>query len=58
MVSPFRLPPQSEPPLSPRKTLPTMYDLPSELPGEPGLQGRISSFTSRIIAENFFTPQY
>lgn len=30
------LPPQSDPPLSPR-LMPTMYDLPSENPEEPGL---------------------
>ena len=29
--------PQSDPPRSPRETLPTMYDLPSENPEEPGL---------------------
>ena len=29
--------PQSDPPRSPRETLPTMYDLPSEFPEEPGL---------------------
>ncbi len=29
--------PQSDPPLSPRLILPTMYDLPSEDPEEPGL---------------------
>ncbi|PSN18593.1 hypothetical protein C7271_11715 [filamentous cyanobacterium CCP5] len=28
--------PQSDPPKSPRETLPTMYDLPSEFPEEPG----------------------
>ncbi|PZO44739.1 MAG: hypothetical protein DCF17_03650 [Shackletoniella antarctica] len=28
---------QSDPPKSPRETLPTMYDLPSEFPEEPGL---------------------
>jgi hypothetical protein len=27
---------QVDPPLSPRETLPTMYDLPSENPEEPG----------------------
>lgn len=31
---------QSDPPLSPRETLPTMYDLPSEDPEEPGLPDR------------------
>jgi Uma2 family endonuclease len=29
--------PQSDPPRSPKETLPTMYDLPSEFPEEPGL---------------------
>jgi len=33
----LHLPTQSNPPLSPRQTLPTMYDLPSENPEEPGL---------------------
>jgi hypothetical protein len=28
---------QSNPPLPPKETLPTMYDLPSEDPEEPGL---------------------
>lgn len=28
---------QTDPPRSPRETLPTMYDLPSEFPEEPGL---------------------
>jgi len=31
------LPTQTDPPLSPRQTLPTMYDLPSDNPEEPGL---------------------
>jgi len=30
------LPPQSDPPLPPWQTLPTMYDLPSENTAEPG----------------------
>jgi hypothetical protein len=32
-----RLPPQTDPPLPPRETLPTMYDLPNEDLEEPGL---------------------
>jgi Uma2 family endonuclease len=32
-----QLPTQSDPPLSPRQTLPTMYDLPYDNPEEPGL---------------------
>jgi hypothetical protein len=35
---PYQYPvPQTDPPQSPRETLPTMYDLPSEDPEEPGL---------------------
>ena len=33
----MRLIPQTDPPLPPRETLPTMYDLPSDNPEEPGL---------------------
>ncbi|MDY6786385.1 MAG: Uma2 family endonuclease [Cyanobacteriota bacterium] len=46
--------PQSSPPRSPKETLPTMYDLKSESPEEPGLpdeyhlwQGELSSITFR-----------
>ncbi|MDY7024699.1 MAG: Uma2 family endonuclease, partial [Cyanobacteriota bacterium] len=53
MVSPFRLPPQSEPPLSPRKTLPTMYDLPSELPGEPGLPDEFHPLQAELLRKTF-----
>jgi hypothetical protein len=37
LVDPLRLPPQTDPPRSPRETLPTMCDLPSEDAEEPGL---------------------
>jgi Uma2 family endonuclease len=37
MTSVFNYIPQSDPPLPPHLTLPTMYDLPSENPEEPGL---------------------
>jgi len=37
MTLPTRLPRPSKPPLTPGKTLPTMYDLPSDNPEEPGL---------------------
>jgi Uma2 family endonuclease len=37
MTSVFAFIPQSDPPLPPHLTLPTMYDLPSENPEEPGL---------------------
>jgi hypothetical protein len=38
-----RLPPQSDPPLPPRQTLLTMYDLPSDNPEEPGLPDEFHS---------------
>lgn len=57
--------PQTEQPRSPRETLPTMYDLPSEFPEEPGLpdefhdlQPQLLSRTLRLqdyTAENRFT---
>lgn len=34
---------QAEPPRSPKETLPTMYDLPSEAPEESGLPDQIIS---------------
>lgn len=60
-----RLPPQTDPPLPPRETLPTMYDLPSEDPEESGLpdefhdlQPQLLSATLRLsnyASDNFFT---
>jgi Uma2 family endonuclease len=56
---------QTDPPRSPRETLPTMYDLPSENPEEPGLpdefhdlQPQLLSRTLRLAdyaRDNFFT---
>ncbi|KKD38013.1 MAG: Uma2 family endonuclease [Limnoraphis robusta] len=56
MVSPFRLPPQSEPPLSPRETLPTMYDLPSEYPGDPGLPDEFHPLQAELLRKTFQPP--
>lgn len=47
------LPPQSDPPLSPRKTLPTMYDLPSELPGEPGCSHEFHVYQPPLLRQTF-----
>jgi len=57
--------PQEDPPRSPRETLPTMYDLPSEFPEEPGLpdvfhdlQPQLLSRTLRLTdysQDNYFT---
>lgn len=56
---------QTDPPRSPRETLPTMYDLPSEDPNEPGLpdefhalQPQLLSATLRLSGyrdDNYFT---
>ncbi|MGB3205633.1 MAG: Uma2 family endonuclease [Crinalium sp.] len=46
------LPPQSDP-LSPRQTLPTMYDLPSENPEEPGLPDEFHSYQPLLLRYTF-----
>ncbi len=48
-----RLPAQSNPPLSPRQTLPTMYDLPSEDPEEPGLPDEFHLWQSQLLQLTF-----
>lgn len=58
MTSPTRLPPQSDPPLSPRLTLPTMYDLPSEDPEEPGLPDEFHIYQPQLLRETFQPPQW
>lgn len=40
-----------EPPLSPKETLPTMYDLPSEDPQEPGLPDEFHLFQPQLLRE-------
>ncbi|MDY6939244.1 MAG: Uma2 family endonuclease [Cyanobacteriota bacterium] len=55
MVSIPPLPPQSDPPLSPRQTLPTMYDLPSENPEDPGMD-EFHSLQSILLQETFVPP--
>ncbi|MGB3694937.1 MAG: Uma2 family endonuclease [Spirulinaceae cyanobacterium] len=44
---------QSDPPLSPRKTLPTMYDLPSENPEEPGLPDQFHLWQPQLLESTF-----
>jgi Uma2 family endonuclease len=65
VMSPYPFIEQTDPPRSPRETLPTMYDLPSEDPEEPGLpdefhdlQPQLLSRTLRLSEtsrENYFT---
>lgn len=57
--------PQTDPPRPPRETLPTMYDLPSEFPEEPGLPDEFHDLQPQLLsrtlsladwtAENRFT---
>ncbi len=50
--------PQTEPPLSPRETLPTMYDLPSENPEEPGLPDEFHDLQAQFLSILFHPPKY
>ncbi len=47
------LPPQQQPPRSPREMLPSMYDLPSEEVGESGLPDEFHVFQSQLLREVF-----
>jgi Uma2 family endonuclease len=44
--------PQVDPPLSPRITLPTMYDLPSEDPEEPGLPDEFHDLQPQLLSRS------
>ena len=50
--------PQREPPLSPRLSLPTMYDLPSEAPEEPGLPDEYHALQPQLLSRTFRSPRY
>ena len=49
---------QTSPPLSPRQTLPTMYDLPSENPEEPGLPDEFHLLQPELLRQTFCPPNY
>jgi hypothetical protein len=51
-----RLPPQTDPPLSPRQTLPTMYDLPSENPEKLGLPDEFHFLQPLLLFLTFQPP--
>ncbi|NEQ26480.1 MAG: Uma2 family endonuclease [Microcoleus sp. SIO2G3] len=56
---PYQYPvPQTDPPLSPRETLPTMYDLPSEDPEEPGLPDEFHDLQPQLLSLTFCPPNY
>ncbi|NES24188.1 MAG: Uma2 family endonuclease, partial [Symploca sp. SIO3E6] len=49
MTSSTSLKSQSDTPLSPRQDLPTMYDLPSEDPKEPGLPDEFHALQAWLL---------
>ncbi len=49
---------QTDPPRPPKETLPTMYDLPSEDPEEPGLPDEFHSLQPQLLRETFCPPSY
>ena len=49
---------QVDPPLSPRDTLPTMYDLPSENPEEPGLPDEFHSLQPQLLSRTLRLSNY
>lgn len=49
---------QADPPLPPKETLPTMYDLPSEDPEEFGLPDEYHLWQSELCSATFFPPTY
>jgi len=53
MIEKPRFLPQTDPPLSPRQTLPTMYDLPSEDPEEPGLPDEYHCYQPPLLRQTF-----
>jgi len=56
---PFKYPvPQTDPPRSPRETLPTMYDLKSEDPEEPGLPDEFHDLQAQFLSLTFRPPHY
>jgi len=49
---------QTDPPRSPKKFLPTMYDLPSEYPEEPGLPDEYHLLQPQLLRETFSPSNY
>ncbi|BAZ68265.1 MAG: Uma2 family endonuclease [Pelatocladus maniniholoensis HA4357-MV3] len=49
---------QIDPPLSPKEVLPTMYDLKSEDPEEPGLPDEFHIYQPQLLRETFCPPTY
>ena len=58
MTFPTYPPPQTEPPLDPRQSLPTMYDLPSEDPKEPGVPDTFHIDQPQLLEFTFLPPNW
>ena len=58
MTTPTFTIPQSDPPLSPRQSLPTMYDLPSENQEEPGLPDEFHLLQPQLLLLTFRPPNW
>ncbi|NJL02312.1 MAG: Uma2 family endonuclease [Spirulinaceae cyanobacterium RM2_2_10] len=60
MSPPHYLPPtlKSSPPLPPRETLPTMYDLPSEYVDEPGVPDEFHIWQPELLSSTFYPPDW
>jgi Uma2 family endonuclease len=58
MTSTFKRPIQTDPPLSPRQTLPTMYDLPSEDPEDSGLPDEFHIWQPQMLLLTFKPPNW
>jgi Uma2 family endonuclease len=58
MTTPSFTIPQSDPPLSPRQSLPTMYDLPSDNPLEPGLPDEFHLLQPQLLLLTFQPPNW
>lgn len=56
-ISPYPVP-QTDPPRSPRETLPTMYDLPSESVGEPGLPDEYHDLQPQLLSRTLSLVDY
>lgn len=50
--------PQKDPPYAPKELLPTMYDLPSENPQEPGMPDVFHLMQPSLLTETFCPPNY
>ncbi len=49
---------QTNPPRPPAETLPTMYDLPSENPEEPGVPDQFHPWQADLLSQTFLPPDY